>query len=145
MLAGAEHSCAMFFEKDIPLSCQARIMQMQKIWSCKCFTLYNAQQGGLDVADTRGGVWDSGFGTTQHWKLITSVKQLKEEYTDDGRTPQVLRPLDWHGQAPKHVKGEGNIAQKNTFKPSCLTTYLLARPSSRACRGEGSKEQKKHV
>jgi hypothetical protein len=44
--------------------------------------LYNTQQGGLDVADARGGVWVSGFATTQHHRiLITRVKQLKEEHT----------------------------------------------------------------
>jgi hypothetical protein len=42
--------------------------------------LYNAQQGALDVANARGGVWDSGFATTQHQIFITRVKQLKEEH-----------------------------------------------------------------
>jgi hypothetical protein len=47
--------------------------------------LYNAQQGDLDVADARGGVWDSGFATTQHYRiLITRVKQLKEEHMKKG-------------------------------------------------------------
>jgi hypothetical protein len=44
--------------------------------------LYNAQQGGLDVAVAQGGVWDSGFATT-HRILITRVKQLKEEHTEE--------------------------------------------------------------
>jgi hypothetical protein len=44
--------------------------------------LYNAQHGDLDVADARGGVWDSGFATTQHRIFITSVKQLKKERTE---------------------------------------------------------------
>jgi hypothetical protein len=42
--------------------------------------LYNAQQGGLYVVDAWGGVWDSGFATTQHRIFITRVKQLKEEH-----------------------------------------------------------------
>ena len=45
--------------------------------------LYNAQQGDLDVANAWGGVWDSGFATTQHRMLITRVKQLKEERTEE--------------------------------------------------------------
>ena len=45
--------------------------------------LYNAQQGDLDVTDAWGGVWDSGFATTQHRMLITRVKQLKEERTEE--------------------------------------------------------------
>jgi hypothetical protein len=32
------------------------------------------------------------------------VKQLKEEHIGEVG-------LDWHGQAPEHVEGEGNIAQ----------------------------------
>jgi hypothetical protein len=60
-------------------------------------------------------------------------------------TPQVCRPLDWHGQAPELVEGEGNIAQDKKFEPPGLTTYVLAWPSPRACRGEGLEEQIKHI
>jgi hypothetical protein len=69
MLAGAEHSCAMFrfIRKAFPLSCQARIIRIQKVMKLQSVSpLYNTQQGALDVADARGRVWDSGFATTQH-------------------------------------------------------------------------------
>jgi hypothetical protein len=42
--------------------------------------IYDAQEGGLDVADARGGAQDPGFATTQSRMLITRVKQLKEEH-----------------------------------------------------------------
>jgi hypothetical protein len=57
MLAGAEHSCAMFcFEKGIPLIVPnthyagSKALKLQSV-----SPLYNAQHGGLDVADARGG------------------------------------------------------------------------------------------
>jgi hypothetical protein len=57
MLVGVEHSCAMFcFEKDIPLIvpnthyADSKALKLQSV-----SPLYNAQQGGLDVADARGG------------------------------------------------------------------------------------------
>jgi hypothetical protein len=61
MLAGAEHSCehscAMFSLKyGIPLIVQgthyadSKALKLQSVSS-----LYNAQQGDIDVADTRGG------------------------------------------------------------------------------------------
>ena len=57
MLAGAEHSCAMFlFEKGIPLIvpdthyADSKALKLQSV-----SPLYNAQQGALDVADARGG------------------------------------------------------------------------------------------
>jgi hypothetical protein len=82
MLAGAEHSCAMFcffFEKSISLIVQGTHYADSKALKLQSVSpLYNAQQGGLDVADARRGVWDSGFATTQHHRiLITRVKQLK--------------------------------------------------------------------
>jgi hypothetical protein len=69
MLAGAEHSCVMFrFRRNVvPLSCQARIIRIQKALKLQSVSpLYNAQQGALDVADARGGFWYLGFATTQH-------------------------------------------------------------------------------
>jgi hypothetical protein len=58
MLAGAEHSCAMycFFKKCIPLIvpnthyADSKVLKLQSV-----SPLYNAQQGGLDVADAWGG------------------------------------------------------------------------------------------
>jgi hypothetical protein len=57
MLAGAEHSCAMFcFEKGIPLIvpgthyADSKALKLQSV-----SPLYNAQQGDLDVADAWGG------------------------------------------------------------------------------------------
>jgi hypothetical protein len=57
MLVGAEHSCAMFrFKKGIPLIvldmhyADSKALKLQSV-----SPLYNAQQGGLDVADARGG------------------------------------------------------------------------------------------
>jgi hypothetical protein len=83
MLAGAEHSCAIFcLKRGIPLIvpgthyADSKALKLQSV-----SPLYNAQQGGLDVADARGGVWDSGFATTQHQIFIMRVKQLKEEHT----------------------------------------------------------------
>jgi hypothetical protein len=76
--------CYVFFKKKgIPLIvpnmhyADSKALKLQSV-----SPLYNAQQGGLDVADARGGVWDSCFATTQHHRiLITRVKQLKEEHT----------------------------------------------------------------
>jgi hypothetical protein len=72
-----------FFENGIPLIvpnthyADSKTLKLQSV-----SPLYNAQQGDLDVADARGGVWDSDFTTTQHHRiLITRVKQLKEEHT----------------------------------------------------------------
>jgi hypothetical protein len=59
MLAGAEHSCAMscfFLKKGFPLIvpnthyADSKALKLQSV-----SPLYNAQQGGLDVADARGG------------------------------------------------------------------------------------------
>jgi hypothetical protein len=57
MLAGAEHSCAMFyFEKDIPLIMpdihyvDSKALKLQSV-----SPIYNAQQGGLEVADALEG------------------------------------------------------------------------------------------
>jgi hypothetical protein len=57
MLAGAEHSCAMFrFVKGIPLIVpdthyvDSKALKLQSV-----SPLYNAQQGDLDVAYARGG------------------------------------------------------------------------------------------
>jgi hypothetical protein len=73
------------FKKGIPLIvpnthyADSKALKLQSV-----SPLYNAQKGDLDVADTWGGVWDSGFATTQHYRiLITRVKQLKEERTGD--------------------------------------------------------------
>jgi hypothetical protein len=58
MLAGAEHSCAMFcFKKAIPLIVQGTHYADSKALKLQSVSpLYNAQQGDLDVADARGGV-----------------------------------------------------------------------------------------
>jgi hypothetical protein len=84
MLAGAEHSCAMFcLKRGIPLIvpnthyADSKTLKLQSV-----SPLYNAQQGDLDVDDTQGGVWDSGFATTQHQTFITNVNQLKKERTE---------------------------------------------------------------
>jgi hypothetical protein len=57
MLAGAEHSCAMFcFETGIPLIvpnthyADSKALKLQSV-----SPLYNSQQVGLDVANARGG------------------------------------------------------------------------------------------
>jgi hypothetical protein len=57
MLARAEHSCAMFcFEKGIPLItpntdyADSKALKLQSV-----SPLYDAREGGLDVADARGG------------------------------------------------------------------------------------------
>jgi hypothetical protein len=59
MLARAEHSCAMFcffFEESIPLIVQGTHYSDSKALKLQSVSpLYNAQQGGLDVADARGG------------------------------------------------------------------------------------------
>jgi hypothetical protein len=76
--------CHVSFEKGIPLIvpgthyADSKALKLQSV-----SPLYNAQQGDLDVADARGGVWDSGFATTQHRILITRVKQLKEEHVEE--------------------------------------------------------------
>jgi hypothetical protein len=57
MLAGAEHSCAMFcLKRAFHLSCQAHIIRTRKALKLQSVSpLYNAQQGDLNVADARGG------------------------------------------------------------------------------------------
>jgi hypothetical protein len=58
MLAGAENSCAMFcfFEESIPLIVQGTHYSDSKALKLQSVSpLYNAQQGGLDVADAWGG------------------------------------------------------------------------------------------
>jgi hypothetical protein len=71
------------FKKGIPLIvpntyyADSKALKLQSV-----SPLYNAQQGGVDVADAQGGDWDLGFATTHHHRiLITRVKQLKEEHT----------------------------------------------------------------
>jgi hypothetical protein len=108
MLARAEHSYAIFhFEKGIPLIvpgthfADSKALKMQSV-----SLLYNAQHGDLDVADARGGVWDSGFATTQHHRiLITRVKQLKEEDTGEVEPHRSSDP--WIGMAkpPRMARG----------------------------------------
>jgi hypothetical protein len=74
-----------FYKKDIPLIVPNTHYSVSKALKLQSVSpLYNAQQGDLDVADAWGGVWDSGFATTQHHRiLITRDKQLKEERTGE--------------------------------------------------------------
>jgi mannitol-specific phosphotransferase system IIBC component len=76
MLAGVEHSCAMScLKKGIPLIVPNKhYVDLKALMLQSVSPLYNAQQGGSDVADARGGVWDSGVATTQHRIFITRVK-----------------------------------------------------------------------
>jgi hypothetical protein len=79
MLARENHPCDMFCLKKHSLIVQGTHYADSKALKLQIVSpVYNAQQGGLDVADARGGVWDSGFATTQQRILITRVKQLKE-------------------------------------------------------------------
>jgi hypothetical protein len=57
MQAGAKHSCAMSYsKKGIPLIVQGTHYADSKALKLRSVSpLYNAQQGGLDVADARGG------------------------------------------------------------------------------------------
>jgi hypothetical protein len=76
--------CYVLFEKKgIPLIVRGTHYMNSKTLKLQSVSpLYNTQRGSLDVADAQGGVWDSGFATTQHRIYITSVKQLKEEHTE---------------------------------------------------------------
>jgi hypothetical protein len=57
MLAGAEHSCAMFYlKRGISLIVSGTHYADSKALKLQSVSpLHNAQQGGLDVADARGG------------------------------------------------------------------------------------------
>jgi hypothetical protein len=57
MLARAEHSCAMscFFKKGIPLIVPKHYAGSKALKLQSVSPLYNAQQGGVDVTDARGG------------------------------------------------------------------------------------------
>jgi hypothetical protein len=57
MLAGAEHSCVMFYFLRKHSTCRAKhaLCRLETLKLQSVSLLYNAQQGDLDVADARGG------------------------------------------------------------------------------------------
>jgi hypothetical protein len=105
--------------------------------AAKCFTPLQCSAGRLRCSRRTGR--SLGLRCCNHTtsNLHNESQVVKRRTHWRSRTPQVWRPSDWHGQAPEHVEGEGNIAQDKKFEPSGLTTYVLARPSPRACQGGG--------
>jgi hypothetical protein len=89
MLARAEHSYAIFhFEKGIPLIvpgthfADSEALKLQSV-----SLLYNAQQGDLDVADARGGVWFCNHTTSSN--THNESQAVKGRRHRRSRTPQV--------------------------------------------------------
>ena len=100
--------CYILFEKAFPLVVQGTIYADSKALKLQSVSpLYNAQQGDLDVADAWGGVWDSGFTTTQHRMLITRVKQSKEKHTEVNRSPRSGDPMVGKTKPPSMLRGRG--------------------------------------
>jgi hypothetical protein len=103
----------------------------------KCFTPLQCSAGRLRCSRRMGRGLGPRFCNHTTSNTHNESQAVKGKTHRRSRIPQVWRPLDWQGQAPEHVEGEGNIAQDKKFEPSGLVTYVLAWPSPRACRGGG--------
>jgi hypothetical protein len=106
--------------------------------AAKCFTPLQCSAGRLRCSRRMGrGLGPRFCNHTTLSNTHNDSQAVKGRTHRSSRTPQVWRPLDWQGQAPEHVEGEGNIAQDKKLELSGLAIYVLAWPSPRACRGGG--------
>jgi hypothetical protein len=107
----------------------------------KCFTPVQCSTGRLRCSRRTGR--SLGLRFCNH----TTSNLHNESQAVKGRThirevgPTGLATLRLARPSPRACEGEGNIAQDKKLEPLGLATYVLARPSPRACRGEGSEEQ----